>query len=97
MTPMIPAPRRFTLAPDVRLQDGSGEAILVKLDHESLFALNETGALIVRRLSEGTDLDAIIDDLARRYDAPPDAVEQDVRALVEALCARALIVPAEPD
>lgn len=97
MTPLVPAPRRFALAPDVMLQDGRGEAILVKLDQESLFALNETGALVVRRLREGVDLDAIIDDLARRYDAPPEAVEQDVRALVEALRARALIVPAEPD
>ncbi|MFN7917542.1 MAG: PqqD family protein [Vicinamibacterales bacterium] len=97
MTPMAREPRRFVLAPDVMLQDGSGEAILVKLDHESLFALNETGALVARRLIEGDDVDTIIADLARRYDAAAEAVAHDVRALVDALTARALIVPVESD
>jgi hypothetical protein len=84
--------RRFALAPDVVLQAANGEALLVTLATEDMFALNATGAEIVHRLTTGLPLGAIIDELTRAYDAPANAVASDVAALVTTLESRGLIV-----
>ncbi len=87
--------RRFALAQDVVLQDTGDEAILMNLHDETLFALNGTGAAIVRRLAQGAPLGALVDALVLEYHAPADAVAADVRGLVGQLEARGLLVPQE--
>ena len=79
-------------APDVVVQVVNGEALLVKLDDESVFSLNETGARIAQLIAGGDDLDTLIDVLAGEYAVPPADVAADVERLVDALIARGLLV-----
>ncbi|MGE3957899.1 MAG: PqqD family protein [Vicinamibacterales bacterium] len=83
---------RFALAPDVLLQQAGGETLLVKLSAEDMFALDEIGAEIVRRLDAGNDLEAVVDDLTRAYDAPAGDVARDIHQLVEALVRSGLLL-----
>lgn len=84
--------RRFQLPSDVVLQTADGEALLVKLTAEDMFALNQTGAEIVERLSQGATIEALVHALVETYDAPADAVTADVLALVGELQARGLLI-----
>jgi Coenzyme PQQ synthesis protein D (PqqD) len=87
---------RYQLPDDVVLQGAQDEALLVKLNAEDLFALNETGAAIVQRLADGQDVDALIDDLARIYESDRADVARDVHALVADLLQHALLVARPP-
>ena len=88
---------RYQLPDDVVLQRADGEALLVKLNAEDLFALNDTGAAIVRCLVDGQDVESLVDDLVRTYAADRTDVAHDVNALVEELVARALLIVRHPD
>jgi hypothetical protein len=85
---------RYALSPGAMLQVASGEALLVNLEAEEMFALNETGAAIVMRLTDGQDLGALIDALAQEYRVERAEIARDVRALVDELVGRHLLVPA---
>lgn len=91
MSPMAGS-TRYQLPDDVVLQGAEGEALLVQLNAENMFALNETGAAIVQRLADGQDVEALIDDLAGTYEADRADVARDVHGLVADLLQRALLV-----
>lgn len=83
--------RRYVLADDVVLQVAGEEVLLVKLAAEDMFALNHTGADIVRRLAAGVSHAALVDDLVAAYAANRSAVERDVSALLDELIVRGLL------
>ncbi len=87
--------RRFTFAADVILQVIDREALILKLDDEVAFALNETGARIGQLIAEGHGIDALVDILAREYAIPRSDVEREVMSLVEELLAKGLLVAAD--
>lgn len=74
-----------------------GEIIIVPLAagigdlEDELFSLNETGREIWRRLDGQHSLAAIIEELAREYEAPAGAIEQDVLGLVAELVKRRML------
>jgi hypothetical protein len=82
---------RVTLAPDVVLRVINGEALLLKLNAEDVFALNDTGTRIVQLIAEGRDLDAVLDALEEEYDVERAELRQAVGDLVDALGARGLV------
>ena len=80
---MIP---RF--APGVRLHHDKARARWVVMAPERMFIPDET-ALEVLHLVDGTrDLDAIIDTLVAKFEAPRDVIAADVQAMVEDLTNR---------
>lgn len=85
-------PTRYALADDVVLQVAGDEVLLVKMADEDMFALNHTGAAIVRRLAAGATTSALIDELADMYVADRGAVERDVHAMLTDLVTRGLLV-----
>lgn len=84
----------FRLAPDVVLQVIDGEALMLKLQDEVVFSLNETGARIAQLISEGQQIGAIVDILSREYGQSRDDIDREVNRLVQALQARNLLVAA---
>jgi hypothetical protein len=84
-------PELVTLAPDVVLRVINGEALLLKLNAEDVFALNDTGTRIVQLIAEGRDLDAVLDALYEEYGVERAELRQAVRDLVDALSARGLV------
>jgi hypothetical protein len=83
-------------SPDVVWRDLDGEAVLLDLSSGVYFGLNEVGTRIWLLLDEGRDHDDIVEALAAEFDAGREAIDADVRALVETLRARRLVVDGEP-
>lgn len=88
---------RYALSSDAVLQVSGNEALLVSLTAEDLYALNETGVAIVRRVADGLTVDAVIDELLQAYQAERHAVASDVRALIGELVRRGVLVPLTGD
>ena len=84
---------RYELSPDTVLQLGDGEALVVKLNAEDMFALNDTGTQIVQRIAEGRSVPAVIEELAGVYNVATEEVARDVQRLVTELVGRGLLVP----
>lgn len=86
------ATTRYELPPDAVLQITDGEAILMKLNDEDMFALNQTGAAIVQRIADGQTVDAVVDALTETYAVDRADVERDVNALIQDLVQRGLLL-----
>ena len=75
-----------------------GEIIIVPLMSgignvdDELFALNETGKQIWKRLDGAHTLSAIIEEISQEYRAEPGLIEADVLGLVEELVTRKILV-----
>lgn len=84
--------QRFAFAADVILKVIDREALVLKLDDEVVFSLNETGARIAQLIAEGRGIDAVVDVLVGEYAAQRSDVDHEVTRLVETLLARGLLV-----
>lgn len=86
---------RYARHPDVVTREILGETLLVPIsadiaDMSSIFALNDTGAFVWRRLDGEVPLGGIRDGLAEAYEVAPDTAWDDLRALVDELRAAGL-------
>ena len=72
-------------------QEVHGELVLLDLDGEQYFGLNEVGRVIWDELTSGQRLGAILDALVKRFDVHPDRAEQDLEDLLGQLLAHDLI------
>ncbi|MGA8890145.1 MAG: PqqD family protein [Anaeromyxobacteraceae bacterium] len=87
------------LAPsdDVVSREIDGELVIVPLDAgvgdvDDLFTLNDTGAAVWELLDGERTLAEVVDDVARRFDAPRSEVEVDVLDFAADLVARGFAV-----
>jgi hypothetical protein len=85
-TPTNPRP-----SPDVVYQEVEGDAVLVHLRTNRIYALNRTGARLWHFLAAGHDTGGIVTELAREFDVDRAELEQEVTALLEQLAAEKLI------
>ena len=79
------------LARGMRLREDAARARWVVMGPERLFVPDEIALAILRLLDGARSVDAIVDDLAARYDAPHAAIEADVLALLRDLADRGVI------
>lgn len=86
----------LAFAPDVVLQIIDGDALILRLHDETVFALNETGARIAQAIASGTPVAEIVHALSGQYGVPAATIESDVTALVDGLHARGLLVHVGP-
>lgn len=89
---MIDNTNRLFFASDVVLQVIKGEALVLKLQDETVFSLNDTGARIAQLIESGHATDAVVRTLCHEYGASRAEVEPEVAALVQTLRARGLVV-----
>jgi hypothetical protein len=85
------------LSPDVLYRDLEGQAVMLDLSSGLYFGLNEVGTRIWTLMAEGRDISAIVQALAREFDADESTIERDVRDLVDVLRSRNLIAPITDD
>jgi coenzyme PQQ synthesis protein D (PqqD) len=83
---------RLFFASDVVLQVIDGEALLLKLQDESVFSLNDTGARIAQLIDSGHGVDDATQILSREYGVPGAAIESEVKGLVQVLRSKGLVV-----
>ena len=63
----------------------------VLLGPERLFMPDEHAVEVLKLVDGARTVDAIVDDLAARYDAPPEAIRADVDAMLNDLSARGAV------
>ena len=85
----------FSFAPDVVVQVINGEALILKLQEEEVFSLNETGARVAQLIGDGRSLDAVIDTLTAEYETSRQDIEREVTDLVQTLVSKGLVVRRE--
>jgi pyrroloquinoline quinone biosynthesis protein D len=79
-------------APGVRLFEDKARDRWIVQAPERMFIPDETALEILRLVDGARGEAAIVKDLAQRFDAPFEVIAQDVRAMLEDLVARGVLV-----
>ena len=82
----------ITLSPEVISQEVSGETVLLDLQSEHYFGLDEVGTRIWSLINEGRAVGEVVDTLLDEYDVDRATLETDVSALLASLLEAGLVV-----
>jgi hypothetical protein len=74
--------QKITLSPDVISQEVSGETVLLDLESENYFGLDEVGTRIWQLIKEKEDLQAIYNTLLDEYEVEESRLQADLEALL---------------
>jgi hypothetical protein len=81
----------ITLSPDVISQEVSGETVLLDLESENYFGLDEVGTRIWQLIKETNDLEAIFQTLLTEYDVSEERLQGDLDALLGEIAGLGLV------
>ena len=81
----------ITLSPDVISQEVSGETVLLDLESEHYFGLDEVGTRIWQLARETDDLNAIYQTLLAEYDVSESRLQRDLDNLLAEISGLGLI------
>jgi hypothetical protein len=82
----------IALAPDVISQEVSGETVLLDLESENYFGLDEVGTRIWQLIKETNDLNSIYNTLLGEYEVSGERLQQDLTVLLSEIEGLGLIV-----
>ncbi|ASO19090.1 hypothetical protein FHR81_001357 [Actinoalloteichus hoggarensis] len=82
----------FALSPDVSITDVGDGMVLLDERGGRYFQLNETGALVLRRVLAGVAVDAVVAELRDRHPDAAGRVADDVSGIIDSLCAAEVVV-----
>lgn len=80
-----------TISPEVMSQEVSGETVLLDLQSESYFGLDEVGTRVWQLLQEKDDLQGVYDVMLAEYDVEPDQLKDDLEELLGKLSDSGLV------
>jgi pyrroloquinoline quinone biosynthesis protein D len=89
--PAIPADARPRLPRGVRLVHSEAQGGWVLLAPERVFKADAIAVEIVKRCTGEATLDAIVDDLAKTFNAPRERILADVTAMLRGLADKKLL------
>ncbi|MBP0030673.1 PqqD family protein [Roseofilum sp. Guam] len=75
--------QNITLAPDVLVQELSGESVLLNLNSEEYFGLDEVGSRMLSLLTGSASIQEASDRLLEEYEVEPEKLHQDLIELIE--------------
>ena len=81
----------ITPSPEVISQEVSGETVLLDLQSENYFGLDEVGTRIWQLIKETNDLQAIYQTLLEEYDVSEERLQQDLDTLLGEISGLGLI------
>lgn len=87
----IPLSSNIKISREVMSQEVSGETVLLDLQSESYFGLDEVGTRIWQLLQEHGDLQKVFDILREEYDVDEKQLEKDLGELLVKLTDEGLI------
>ena len=91
MSEISPA-SRVEAAPGVMVQElPDGELVLLSMETENYFGLDQIGGHMWNALAEGRPIAAVAASLSEHYDATPEILVQDLVELVEQLVSSGLV------
>ena len=83
--------RKITISSEVLSQEVTGETVLLDLNSESYFGLDEVGTRIWQLLREGKDLEQVSETMLAEYEVDIDQLQADLDELIEKLSEAGLI------
>ena len=84
-------PDEVSISQEVLTQEIGGESVLLDLESEQYFGLNRVGTRIWQLLSEGMQLEDLVQQLLTEFDAPEDKLRSDIKSLMVDLLDSGLI------
>jgi hypothetical protein len=88
----MPSSERFAVDPTRVVHETiDGESIVIHLETGAYYSLRDTAAEIFVMLDHGWSGEEVVDELARRYDAPPESLHGSVQEFMEALLREELV------
>jgi hypothetical protein len=88
---MISLQQKVTISPEVLSQEVDGETVLLDLQSESYFGLDEVGTRIWQLLNDGSNLQAVFDTLLGEYDVEKQQLGKDLQDHIAQLVNAGLI------
>ena len=85
----------FLIPPHVYFTEVDGQMVLLNLDNEQYFGLDEVGTNMITRLTEQSS-DTALTDLIEEYEVDPDVLRRDMLDLVDKLLTAGLLIRSEP-
>jgi hypothetical protein len=82
---------RVSVPPDVLIQELEGESVLLNLESERYFGLDDVGTRMWAVLSKSESLQGAYEALLAEYEVDPDLLRRDLLALVERLVENGLV------
>ena len=86
---------RIEIPEHVMIREVGGECVILDLDTEQYFGLDDIGTEILQLLRDGSTIDQVVTRIVEQYDASADQVMADVAALVGSLLERGLVRPVD--
>ena len=83
--------QNITLSPEVISQEVSGETVLLDLESENYFGLDEVGTRIWQLIKETNDLQIIFNTLLDEYEVKEDRLQQDLDVLLSEISGLGLV------
>ncbi|QDC17344.1 PqqD family peptide modification chaperone (plasmid) [Rhodococcus ruber] len=83
----------YSLSSSVLVSYTEYGAAILNIDTGTYFMLNETGADIIKLLSESLPSAVVVERIAEIYDAPIMEIERDVRNILDELMQNGLVEP----
>ena len=82
---------RVTLPESVLVRELGGESVLLNLESESYFGLDEMGTRMWAALTTSPSIEAAFESLLAEYEVEPEQLRSDLSAFVERLAESGLI------
>ncbi len=82
---------RVKIPDDVLISNLQDESVILNLDSERYFGLDDVGTRILSVLTTSDSIEAAYNTLAQEYDVDGDVLRQDLLALVENLVAQGIV------
>ncbi|MCB1045035.1 MAG: PqqD family protein [Acidobacteria bacterium] len=79
------------IANHIIVQPVGREAILLGLEDNVYYELNETGVFVFEQLRAGNGIDAIAQKLSDQFDVDLDTATRDVKMLIESLIQKGIV------
>ena len=97
--PRIPLDISATVvpSPDVLVQELDGEAVLLNLESERYFGLDDVGTRVWQHLREHRRLARVCEEMQREYDVDEATVREDVLRLVDELIEAGIVTVEHKD
>jgi Coenzyme PQQ synthesis protein D (PqqD) len=83
-------------APQVLFQEVEGELVLLDMQGERYYTLDDVGTRCWQLLAEQGDIDKVVAAMLTEFDVDEATLRSDLDALIAKLSAAGLVVPADP-
>lgn len=88
---MVSFDKRFVVPKNVLVREVDGEAVILNIESERYFGLDDIGTRIWSALTAANSAQEAYETLLKAYDVDPDILRQDLNELIEKLMANGLL------